>query len=70
MKMNCLHCANLDLKTYPKHSALGWGRCKLDLPGVFRSVLFDQVCDKSSPAEESIVRARIEWAGKLNQKEK
>lgn len=60
--MKCLHCVNLDLKSYPKHATAGMGRCKAALPGVFVGIVRDMPCKDFVEASKEIIEKRELWA--------
>lgn len=63
--MNCLSCANLDLKSYPQHSRVGLGACLASREsGKFRSFTRERNCSMFAPAEKDVVEARMVWANK------
>ena len=63
--MRCLHCINYNLRDYPSHAKVGYGRCMAaDLQrdgAVFMSIAADVDCDGYSPAKDGIVFKREEW---------
>lgn len=63
--MNCLECTRLDLKTFPKHSATGFGRCPLAPVGSFVNVTLQRKCHSFKPAAIEIVATRMEWSKKI-----
>lgn len=60
--MKCLHCAKLDLKSYPAHTTAGFGRCTIALPGVFVSIKREIECKKYDEASKEIIDKREFWA--------
>jgi hypothetical protein len=63
--MICLHCTRLDLRSFPKHSAVGYGRCKAEtLPGVFESISIERQCGKFDQADAETIAKREEWNAK------
>jgi hypothetical protein len=66
--MNCLSCANLDLKSHPNHARVGLGAClSVRVIGKFRSFSQERNCSMFAPAEKDVVEARIAWANKQKQ---
>jgi hypothetical protein len=63
--MRCLHCINYNMKDYPSHARVGYGRCMAaDLQrdgAVFMSVVAEVDCDAYSPAKDGVVFKREEW---------
>lgn len=63
--MRCLHCINYNLRDYPSHAKVGYGRCMAaDLAkdgAVFMSISGEVDCDAYSPAKDGIVFKREEW---------
>ncbi len=63
--MRCLHCINYNLRDYPSHAKVGYGRCMAaDLQrdgAVFMSIAAQVDCDGYSPAKDGIVFKREEW---------
>lgn len=63
--MRCLHCINFNMKDYPSHARVGYGRCMAaDLQrdgAVFMSISALVDCDAYSPAKDGIVFKREEW---------
>lgn len=69
--MNCLACANLELKSSPAHTKVGLGAClAAKFSGKFRSFRAERNCSMFVPAAKDVVEARIVWADKqsLNKK--
>lgn len=64
-EMRCLHCSNHNLKDYPSHARVGYGRCmaaNLERDGaVFMSVYADVDCNKFRSAKEMVIIKREEW---------
>ena len=72
--MRCLHCINYNLRDYPAHARLWYGRCMAaDLQrdgAVFMSALAEVECDAYSPAKDGIIFKREEWyEGSQNRRE-
>lgn len=64
--MICLKCKNLDLKSFPKITAIGFGKCKKDsLPGCFVSITYERVCEKYVAAPDATVEKRQAWASRV-----
>lgn len=63
--MRCLHCINYNLRDYPSHARVGYGRCMAaDLQrdgAVFMSISALVDCDAYSPAKDGVVFKREEW---------
>lgn len=63
--MRCLHCINYNLRDYPSHARVGYGRCMAaDLQrygAVFMSIIAEVDCDAYSPAKDGVVFKREEW---------
>ena len=63
--MRCLHCINYNLRDYPAHARVGYGRCMAaDLQrygAVFMSIVAEVDCDAYSPAKDGVVFKREEW---------
>lgn len=63
--MRCLHCVNFNLKSYPSHAKVGYGRCMIaDIyrqGAVFMSTSADIECDKFKQSKEEIITRRNEW---------
>jgi hypothetical protein len=59
--MNCLGCSRMNLQTYPKHAAVGFGHCPLDTAGVFNNLRMERQCKSFTPATADVVAARITW---------
>lgn len=63
--MICLHCKHLDLRSHPKHSAVGYGKCKQEkLVGVFESISIERQCEKYAEADAETIAKREEWNAK------
>lgn len=63
--MNCLSCANLDLKSHPEHTRVGLGAClAARFAGKFRSYSQERNCSMFAPADKEVVEARMVWANK------
>jgi hypothetical protein len=61
----CLHCTELDLRTFREHAKVGMGRCKREeLPGVFVTVAYDRACTQFVQASEGVIAKREEWRAK------
>lgn len=67
--MICLECAHLDLRTHPKHAAVGLGQCNAQkLLGVFEAFTKERECRKFVAADAGIAQKRIEWRGSKSTK--
>lgn len=62
--MKCLTCANLDLQTFKKHSATGFGKCKHEEVGMFVNITRERTCKRFTQAEGKTITSRQEWADK------
>lgn len=58
--MTCLTCQHIGLKSSPAMAKVGFGHCKWDGPGVFKSI--SSTCDRHAPADSQIVAKREAWA--------
>ena len=64
--VTCLTCQHIGLKSSPAMAKLGFGHCKFDGVGVFKSIAY--TCDQHAPAEKEIVAKREAWAAKNNER--
>lgn len=64
MAATCLTCQHIGLKAFPAMSKLGFGHCKWDGVGVFKSL--SNTCDRHAAADPQIVAKREAWAAQRN----
>jgi hypothetical protein len=51
----------MNLQDYPKHAAVGFGHCPLEMAGVFNNLRMERQCKSFTPAVADVVAARIAW---------
>lgn len=68
--MKCLECSRMDLQGFPKHAAVGVGKCKGDQLGEFRPLGRQRQCKDFQAADAEVVQKRVTWwSGKSARKE-
>ncbi len=60
-KRICLDCANLDLRGDVRMAECGFGHCRSDGVGVFKSVAIMRHCDRFTEAKGDVRTARNDW---------
>lgn len=61
MKTPCIDCRNLKMREYPKHAAVGLGRCAKAPGAFFVSIGRDKECGTFEAASEEKAAARRVW---------
>jgi hypothetical protein len=51
----------MNLQTYPKHAAVGFGHCPLDMAGAFTNLRMERQCKSFTPAPADVVAVRVAW---------
>lgn len=63
--MKCLKCKNFNLRDYPRHVAVGYGRCMaVDIHkdgAVFVAIHADVECNDYVSAKDVVISKRQEW---------
>lgn len=63
--MFCLHCVNFNLRDYPAHVRVGFGRCMAanlySQGAVFMPIRTVHECDKYDPVKDDVLIKRKEW---------
>jgi hypothetical protein len=61
----CLQCQNLDLKTNPKHAAVGYGWCT-NKPRYCFTSFCAPTCEQFKQATDEVIAKRIEYETKTS----
>lgn len=70
MTTPCIGCARFQMKGYPKHAELGYGRCMVHPVALFVHIERKATCPTHQAAEAKKVEARMVWWAQRQEKNK
>ena len=59
--IQCLKCKNVSLQPYPRHAAIGLGRCTKEVFATFYSIDKKRECADYEQANDEILQKRMIW---------
>jgi hypothetical protein len=59
--INCIKCNDIQIKEYPSHAKIGYGRCQREEHATFYSLQIMHDCVKFNAAPDDIIEKRIAW---------